>query len=796
MEGYSGSECDRVSEISSSIEDEVPEGLVEPQEVAELTNSLKEIIQNEDVKPKLQCIMSEPSFSVVTVQSEDSEITWETSSSRCSTPWASEASATSDLCSVESSSVDSPPGKVIFLMDEGKTVRKRMCKSSDRTSDLKGGQGSKKSDLSRMQMQELRDAPTKVQDAKLNAAQLEAQAMDAETSKDKEDLLDITGEPVSHASIASKSMGKENKLKKGRPALNGAVRAKIQKFSSISEEETPKFFQKKGSKDPAVPSDIKRKQKQQHKGFLNQSLSSPSLVHLEKNCTDRDDGSLHNIKHVKMNIESSSFSNAGVTVPLDKEERKETQSSPAETVHETSEQSLSFSSYLPEEEGKQEIHTSSPMPITSISERSISEPSDLMAIAEREEIQPFPISTESVSEHSSSSHTGEETEKQEIQFYSPVTAQLEPEHSVLSEIKKHDIKPYPPVTAQSECEHPDLSYSIEEAEKQEIHPYSPVTAQLESEQPEISYSTCETEKQEMEQLESEHSDQQDIQPNTPITAQSESEHSDLFYSIEEAEEQESYSPAVEQLEFENVDLSYPVDETETQESQYYSQVTAEPESELSDLSYSIDEAEKQAAQLECEHQILSHSIEEAENEEIQPYLLVPAQFESEHLVLSETGSEEIEHYSLTTPQLESGHLILSYPIGDTEIRESQCYSHVPAGLEPEHSLSYYSVDEVIPQEIQSSSPVTAQSVPKHLVLSHSIDDEEKQDIQPYRPKPAKSKCHSLVSSYDTDEAEMREIQLHSPKIENLMSEQLVTMPLMHINGRDGTVNSSFSHLHC
>ncbi|XP_034630418.1 cardiomyopathy-associated protein 5 isoform X1 [Trachemys scripta elegans] len=847
MEGYSGSECDRVSEISS-IEDEVPEGLVEPQEVAELTNSLKDIIQNEDVKPKLQCIMSDPSFSMVTVQSEDSGITWETSSSRCSTPWASEASATSDLCSVESSSVDSPPGKVIFLMDEGKTVRKRMCKSSDRTSDLKGGQCSKKSDLSGMKMQELIDAPAKVQDAKLNAAELEAQAMDAETSKDKEDLLDITGESVSHAPIASKSMGKENKLKKGRPALNGAVRAKIQKFSSISEEETPTFFQKKSSKDPATPSDIKRKQKQQHKGFLNQSPSSPSLVHLEKDCTDGDDGSLHNIKHVKTNIESSSFSNAGVTVPLDQEERKETRSSPAETLHETSEQSLSFSPSLTEEEEKQEIHTSSPMPLTSISEWSISEPSDLMDIAEKEEIQPFPpetanviseqplsitpslidegenqeiqpnsffptktistdcinepegqatqpyvsLSTESVSECSSSSHTAKETEKQEIQFYSPVTTQLEPAHSVLSEIKKCDFKPYPSITTQSKCEHPDLSYSIEEAEKQEIHPYSPVTAQLESEQLDISYSTCETEKQEREQLESEHSDQQDIQPNTPITAPSESEHSDLFYSIEEAEEQESYSPAVEQLEFENVDLSYPVDETETQGSQYYSQVTAEPESELSDLSYPIDEAEKQAAHLECEHRILSDSIEEAENEEIQPYLLVPTQFESEHLVLSETGSEEIEHYSPTTPQLESGHLILSYPIGDTETRESQCYSHIPAGLEPEHSLSYYSVDEVIPQEIQSSSPVTAQSMPKHLVLSHSIDDEEKKDIQPYRPKPAKSKCHSLLSSYDTDEAEMREIQLHSPKIENLMSEQLGTMSLMHTDDRDGQELQAYS----
>ncbi|KFO93571.1 Cardiomyopathy-associated protein 5, partial [Buceros rhinoceros silvestris] len=87
-------------------------------------------------------IMTNPSFSMVTVQSEDSGITWETSSSRCSTPWASETSTTSDLYSMESSPVGSPPGKVIFIMDEGKVVRKRKRKSSNRmpmSTSLKGG---------------------------------------------------------------------------------------------------------------------------------------------------------------------------------------------------------------------------------------------------------------------------------------------------------------------------------------------------------------------------------------------------------------------------------------------------------------------------------------------------------------------------------------------------------------------------------------------------------------------------------------------------------------------------------
>ncbi|KFQ76118.1 Cardiomyopathy-associated protein 5, partial [Phaethon lepturus] len=87
-------------------------------------------------------IMTNPSFSMVTVQSEDSGITWETSSSRCSTPWASETSTTSDLYRMESSPVGSPPGKVIFIMDEGKIVRKRKRRSSNRVqmaTSLKGG---------------------------------------------------------------------------------------------------------------------------------------------------------------------------------------------------------------------------------------------------------------------------------------------------------------------------------------------------------------------------------------------------------------------------------------------------------------------------------------------------------------------------------------------------------------------------------------------------------------------------------------------------------------------------------
>ncbi|XP_053303961.1 cardiomyopathy-associated protein 5 [Spea bombifrons] len=131
METLCPADCDRASEISFCLEDEVPpETVLNAEETEELKQSLKDIVHTEDVKPKLQCLMSNPCFSMVTVQCEDSGIHWETSSSRCSTPWASEASTTSDVYSMESSSVGTPPGKVIFIMDEGKLRRKRVRPSS------------------------------------------------------------------------------------------------------------------------------------------------------------------------------------------------------------------------------------------------------------------------------------------------------------------------------------------------------------------------------------------------------------------------------------------------------------------------------------------------------------------------------------------------------------------------------------------------------------------------------------------------------------------------------------------
>lgn len=80
-------------------------------------------MQDPSVKPKLQCLLIDPSFSMVTVQSEDSGIVWETASSRCSTPWASDTSSISEAYSMEGSGA---AGKVTIVFDEEKIIRRRV----------------------------------------------------------------------------------------------------------------------------------------------------------------------------------------------------------------------------------------------------------------------------------------------------------------------------------------------------------------------------------------------------------------------------------------------------------------------------------------------------------------------------------------------------------------------------------------------------------------------------------------------------------------------------------------------
>ncbi|XP_029565621.1 cardiomyopathy-associated protein 5 isoform X2 [Salmo trutta] len=135
-------ECIRIDpDTLTMLEDDVDitEGVSQiNDEVEDLRNSLRLAVQDEAVRPKMQCLMMDPSFSMVTVQGEDSGIQWETSSSRCSTPWGSEAEPTptvaSEFCfpinerSVSPGLGSGMAGKITFVMDEAMMVRRPRMK--------------------------------------------------------------------------------------------------------------------------------------------------------------------------------------------------------------------------------------------------------------------------------------------------------------------------------------------------------------------------------------------------------------------------------------------------------------------------------------------------------------------------------------------------------------------------------------------------------------------------------------------------------------------------------------------
>lgn len=81
----------------------------------------------------MQCLMMDSSFSMVTMQGEDSGIAWETTPSRCTTPWMSEvgipSAELSSQAAVRPATPGShPAGKIIFVMDEELISRRKKTK--------------------------------------------------------------------------------------------------------------------------------------------------------------------------------------------------------------------------------------------------------------------------------------------------------------------------------------------------------------------------------------------------------------------------------------------------------------------------------------------------------------------------------------------------------------------------------------------------------------------------------------------------------------------------------------------
>ncbi|XP_073681184.1 uncharacterized protein [Garra rufa] len=126
---------DPESQMTALLDDTLAEEEQLNDELEDLSNSLREVVQDGAVKPKLHCLMMDPFFSMVTVQSEDSGIVWETASSRCSTPWASEFNAPASEPGY-SCCGSGTAGKIVFIMDEELMSRRKRKPKSEKSKSL------------------------------------------------------------------------------------------------------------------------------------------------------------------------------------------------------------------------------------------------------------------------------------------------------------------------------------------------------------------------------------------------------------------------------------------------------------------------------------------------------------------------------------------------------------------------------------------------------------------------------------------------------------------------------------
>uniref|UniRef100_A0A8C2LH49 Cardiomyopathy-associated protein 5 n=1 Tax=Cricetulus griseus TaxID=10029 RepID=A0A8C2LH49_CRIGR len=191
--------------------------------------------EDEEGKTKKECIISDPSFSMVTVQREDSGITWETNSSRSSTPWASEESQTSGICSLEGSALNSPPGNVSFIVDEVKKTRKRTHKSKRGSPSLRRKGSKKRNSL------ELQDVLANKEDGPLIS---ESRVLNTENEKSPIGTYDKTRrkKTTSNMPPITGAIYKEHKPLVLRPVYIGTVQYKIKMFNSVKEELIPLQF--------------------------------------------------------------------------------------------------------------------------------------------------------------------------------------------------------------------------------------------------------------------------------------------------------------------------------------------------------------------------------------------------------------------------------------------------------------------------------------------------------------------------------------------------------------------------
>nr|XP_025748361.1 cardiomyopathy-associated protein 5-like [Callorhinus ursinus] len=709
--------------------------------------------QDEEGKTKQKCIISDPSFSMVTVQREDSGITWETSSSRSFTPWASEESQTSGVCSLEGSTVNSPPGNVSFIVDGVKKVRKRTPKSKRGSPSLRRKGNKKRNSL------ESQDVPANTKDNPLIS---ESQVLSTQKEKSSTGIYDKTRKKKTTSNIPpiTGAIYKEHKPLVLRPVYIGTVQYKIKMFNSVKEELIPLQFY------GTLPKGYVIKEIHYRKG-------KDASISLEPDMSNRDS-----------NIVSQTSKLVGQNIEDDKVKELAT---PWKAASSKGSESLT-SSFSHEDEKK--IYVDSPLKAASATKHTVSSyasndtaeqdiqliPPQLVPRQPGDEAKLHEMEPSSLTPDTST--TGLlETAKEEFEPDSQEIVTSEHDSSVLpllvDEVKKEDMYSVDhSISLEAEKDSletgaPGLAASIEEdfgPETTELDLTSPERAEAVSEQQTPPYLDVKGMEEEnvpepsislFEPLVLEEPKKEEVETSLPIAATPEPEDSNLVEEeIIELEYPESpsiskkpFSPYLDtEVEQKEEEILLPSLKASTPEHVASSEEEKEENESVStdsafvseysvpqDLHHELEQQEVEPVSPSTVNGISEHAIfSEGENEEFEP--LASA---SECSLSPSTTEQTSECQSPQFSAASSEHVVLS----GEDASESGCYTPDSTSAS-EYSTLCQATKGSLMKTIDLKSPLKSKDVSEHTILS----EEKKEDTGLCSPNVASVSKRSLSPS--------------------------------------------------
>nr|XP_058916623.1 cardiomyopathy-associated protein 5 isoform X3 [Kogia breviceps] len=732
--------------------------------------------QNEEGKTKQKCIISDPSFSMVTVQREDSGITWETNSSRSSTPWALEESQTSGVCSLERLTLKSSPGNVSFIVDEVKKVRKRKPKSKHGSPSLRRKGNKKRNSF------ESQDVP-----ANKTSNPLISESQELKTQKEKSSTGIYnkmrTKKTTSNTPPVTGAIYKEHKPLVLRPVYIGTVQYKIKMFNSVKEELIPLQFY------GTLPKGYVIKEIHYRKGKDASISLEPDLGNRESNAVSKTGKSVaqsiddDEVKELAPPWRGAVSKGSKSLISFSHEDLKKMYvDSPLRAASTTKH---TPSSYTSNDTAEQETQLSAPQSVPQL-------PAD--------EAKPHEIEPSSLTPNTSASAPAFlETAKEESEADSREMVTAEHDSSVslplVDEVKREDVSSadhsisLEAEKGSLETLSPGLTASIQEdfgPEREELDLTSPERAKPVSEQLNPPHLTVKGVKDEnmlvpsislSEPLVLEEPEKEETETPLPIYATPEPEDSNLVEEeIIELDYPESLSvseepfppclaPEVEQKEEETI---LPLLVTSTPEHVTFSEEEREETESVSTDSAFISE-----------YSVPQDLNYEQEKQEIEPVSSPNVKPLSEHAVLSEEENDEFEPYSpastsasvspSTTEKTPECHS----PLFSTAIAEHMVLSGEEASENGRYTPHSTSASEYsIPSQATKESPKKTTDY-KYPLTSEGVSDplipsEEKEDTRLYSPEVASVSERSL-SPYTTEGTS----ECQSPLLSTATSEHMV-----------------------